>query len=213
MCHGAPLPSSRGQLAQHILPMRNVGTPLQSGGIQSPHRKSGPILQWAQEGLRSEGRHAERHRKILTRRRALHGVPRRGLAIDALTALASGELKTIAFEGSNDATPRRCGDAQSVDALDSYRDSHHWLFNDLGGSVFRNALTGVLQITDVGLYSIMDIMQRLLSRMSPGGTSWQCRDASAPAAVASLCELKLKEVGFHGVSFDVDGVIVLHSLK
>jgi hypothetical protein len=100
-----------------------------------------------------------------------------------------------------------------VDALDSCREDHLWLFNDLGGDVFRNALAGVLQITDVDLYSIMDIMQPLLSRMPPGGTSSQCRDASAPDAVTSLCELKLKKVGFHGVSFDVDGVIVLHSLK
>ena len=54
------------------------GNPLQSGGIQSPHCKSGPTLQRAQEGSRSEGRHAERQGERITRRIAPYGVTRKG---------------------------------------------------------------------------------------------------------------------------------------
>src|SRR2546427_612801 len=54
------------------------GNPLQSGGIQSPHCKSGPTLQQAQEGSRSEGRHAERQGERITRRIAPYGVTRKG---------------------------------------------------------------------------------------------------------------------------------------
>ena len=68
-----------------------------------------------------------------------------------------------------------CTGAQSEDGRDSYSDSHHGLFNDLGGGVSRNFFACVLQITDVSLYGIMDVMQRLLSRIPPGGTAWRRR--------------------------------------
>lgn len=75
---GAPLPASRGQLARRRLPMRNVGTPLPSGVIQSPHRQSGPTLQRAQAGSSSEGRHADRPGESRTRRIAPCGATRKG---------------------------------------------------------------------------------------------------------------------------------------
>src|SRR5215510_5165992 len=78
--------------------MRNVATPLRSGILQSPHRKSGPSPQRAQEGARSEGRHAERHGDAITRRIAPDGVPRKGADV-RLTIDPKDHAKGLQPEG------------------------------------------------------------------------------------------------------------------